>query len=86
MNDLDIVRLRVYVVAPDTESPTYEAREVTLGSVAGGFYIVESGLSEGEEVVVNGAFRIDSAMQILAKPSMMMPREDVGAPGGSSPR
>ena len=63
----------MYVKVPDAERPTYEGREVVLGPRAGDFYIVESGLREGEEVVVNGAFRIDSAMQILAKPSMMMP-------------
>ena len=31
-------------------------------------------LQEGEKVVVNGNFKIDSAVQILAKPSMMTPR------------
>ena len=39
---------------------------------------MREGLSQGERVVVNGAFRIDSAMQIAAKPSMMTP-----AGGGS---
>ena len=51
--------------------PTYEGRIVELGSRAGEFYTIRSGLSIGEQVVVHGAFRIDSAMQILAKPSMM---------------
>ncbi|MCA9288357.1 MAG: efflux RND transporter periplasmic adaptor subunit [Phycisphaerales bacterium] len=63
----------VYVAVPDADRPTYEGREVMLGSRAGEFYIVRDGLAEGERVVVNGAFRIDSAMQIAAKPSMMMP-------------
>lgn len=63
----------VYVAIEDAGSPTYEGREVVLGSRAGDFYIVREGLQEGERVVVNGAFRIDSAMQIAAKPSMMMP-------------
>lgn len=66
-------RAVVYVEVPDAEKPTYEGRVVQLGARAGDFYIIESGLREGEEVVVNGAFRIDSAMQIVAKPSMMMP-------------
>lgn len=66
-------RAVVYVKVPDTESPTYEGRVVRPGPRAGQFYIIEEGLREGEEVVVNGAFRIDSAMQIAAKPSMMMP-------------
>jgi Cu(I)/Ag(I) efflux system membrane fusion protein len=77
-------RAVVYVKVPGAETPTYEGREVSLGSRAGEFYIVEEGLREGEEVVVKGAFRIDSAMQIVAKPSMMMP----GAghrPGGRDP-
>lgn len=69
----------VYIEVPDAESPTYEGREVVLGSRAGEFYIVRDGLNAGERVVVNGAFRIDSAMQIVAKPSMMSPR---GGPDG----
>ncbi|RNC80996.1 MAG: DUF3347 domain-containing protein [Phycisphaera sp.] len=63
----------VYIETPDVEKPTYEGREVMLGPRAGEFYLVREGLREGERVVVNGAFRIDSAMQIAAKPSMMMP-------------
>ncbi|MHC4910909.1 MAG: efflux RND transporter periplasmic adaptor subunit, partial [Planctomycetota bacterium] len=66
-------RAVVYVKVANTEKPTYEVREVALGPRAGDLYIVESGLSEGEDVVVNGTFRIDSAMQIAAKPSMMLP-------------
>jgi Cu(I)/Ag(I) efflux system membrane fusion protein len=73
-------RAVVYVKATGTDTPTYEVREVELGPRAGDLYIVASGLREGEEVVVNGAFRIDSAMQILAKPSMMMPG---GGEGGA---
>lgn len=63
----------VYVAVPDAEKPTYEGREILLGPRAGEFYLVRDGLREGERVVVNGAFRIDSAMQIAAKPSMMTP-------------
>lgn len=69
----------VYVEVPDTERPTYEGRSVVLGPRAGDFYIVREGLNRGERVVVNGAFRIDSAMQIAAKPSMMTP---AGGGGG----
>ncbi|MCJ7830041.1 MAG: efflux RND transporter periplasmic adaptor subunit, partial [Desulfobacterales bacterium] len=50
---------------------TYEGREVILGPRAKGYYVVGDGLQEGEKVVVNGNFKIDSAVQILAKPSMM---------------
>jgi len=66
----------VYVEIPETEQPTYEAREVVLGPRAGDHSIVRDGLIEGERVVVHGAFRIDSAMQIAAKPSMMTPGDD----------
>ncbi len=64
----------VYVEVPEAEQPTYEGREVVLGPRAGDFYIVREGLRESERVATNGAFRIDSAMQIAAKPSMMTPR------------
>lgn len=66
-------RAVVYVEVPETEKPTYEGREVLLGARAGDYYIVRSGLSEGELVVTNGNFKIDSALQIHAKPSMMTP-------------
>ncbi|RJP25960.1 MAG: DUF3347 domain-containing protein [Candidatus Omnitrophota bacterium] len=67
------VRAVVYVEVPDAEKPTYEGREITLGPRVGEFYIVKTGLTEGERVVVNGNFKLDSALQILAKPSMMSP-------------
>jgi len=65
-------RAVVYVAAPDTEW-TYEGREISLGPRAGEYYVVREGLREGDRVVVNGSFKIDSAAQILAKPSMMQP-------------
>lgn len=67
-------RAVVYVKLPDTEKPTFEGREVVLGPRAGDYYIVRSGLAEGETVVTNGNFKIDSALQIQAKPSMMNPQ------------
>jgi YHS domain-containing protein len=45
-----------------------------LGPRAGDYYIVKSGLAEGEIIVTNGNFKIDSALQIQAKPSMMNPK------------
>jgi Cu(I)/Ag(I) efflux system membrane fusion protein len=63
----------VYVENQKAARPTYEGRPVTLGSRAGDQYIVTSGIKPGERVVTNGAFKIDSALQILAKPSMMNP-------------
>lgn len=49
----------------------YEAREVILGPESGDFFVVEQGIKEGESVVVEGVFKIDSAMQLIAKKSMM---------------
>lgn len=69
-------RAVVYVQLPDTEKPTYEGREITLGPRAGDYYIVDSGLKEGELVVTNGNFKIDSALQLQAKPSMMSAEPD----------
>lgn len=63
-------RAVVYVAVPG-DKPLFEGREVTLGPRAGEHYIVLKGLSEGDRVVANGSFKIDSAVQILAKPSMM---------------
>jgi Cu(I)/Ag(I) efflux system membrane fusion protein len=72
-------RAIVYVQIPDAEEPTYDGREVVLGPRAGDFYLIKSGLQEGELVVTNGNFKLDSALQISAKPSMMTPE---GGGGG----
>ena len=74
-------RAVVYVKVLQTEKPTFEGREVVLGPRAGDYYLVKSGLTEGEIVVTNGNFKIDSAMQIEAKPSMMSPAGEA-APAG----
>lgn len=68
-------RAIVYVEAPKTDRPTYSLREVVLGPRAGPLYVVYDGLKEGDRVVTSGNFKIDSAMQILAKASMMKPPE-----------
>jgi len=64
----------VYVKDPERKG-IYQGREIVLGARAGDFYVVEEGLEEGELVVTKGNFKIDSAIQILAKPSMMNPPE-----------
>lgn len=64
-------RAVVYVTKPQGED-TYEGREIVLGPRAGEYYLVREGLQEGELVVVNGAFKIDSSLQIQGRPSMMM--------------
>lgn len=66
-------RAVVYIEIPNDEGPLFEGREVVLGPRAGDNYIVRSGIEEGELVVTNGAFKIDSELQIQAKPSMMSP-------------
>jgi Cu(I)/Ag(I) efflux system membrane fusion protein len=74
-------RAIVYVEVSDDEGPVFEGREVELGPRAGDSYVVMSGLSEGELVVTNGAFKIDSELQIQAKPSMMSPEGGAPPPG-----
>ena len=68
-------RAVVYIKNSDSSenSTIYSYREVTLGPRAGDFYIIESGLNEGELVVTNGAFKIDADLQIKGKKSMMNP-------------
>ena len=66
-------RAIVYVRLPDTEKPTFEGRQIVLGPRAGDYYIVRSGLKEDELVVTRGNFKIDSSLQIMARPSMMTP-------------
>jgi Cu(I)/Ag(I) efflux system membrane fusion protein len=73
-------RAVVYVKVPDKEG-VFEGREIVLGPRAGDYYLVEEGLHEGELVVVNGNFKIDSALQIVARPSMMSPESGAPAPG-----
>jgi len=74
-------RTIVYVEVPKQDRPTYELREVVLGPRAGEEYVVYQGLKEGERVVTKGNFKIDSAMQIVAKASMMNPIEPKPAKG-----
>ncbi len=71
-------RALVYVRMPATDRPTFEPRTVTLGPRAGNVYVVEDGLNEGDLVVVNGQFKIDSELQIRGRSSMMAP--EGGAP------
>lgn len=61
----------VYVKVPNTEFPAFEMREITLGASLGEYYIVENGLTEGEEIVANGVFAIDGAAQLNGNYSMM---------------
>lgn len=60
----------VYVKIPG-EEPVFKIREVGLGPVIGGSYVVTDGLTDGEEIVTDGAFSVDAAAQLEGKPSMM---------------
>lgn len=66
-------RAVVYVKIQDRESPSFLFREVVLGPEAGAFYVIAEGLKEGEELAVNGVFKIDAASQLQGLPSMMNP-------------
>jgi Cu(I)/Ag(I) efflux system membrane fusion protein len=63
----------VYVKQPGTDEPVFKIREIELGPMLGSSYIVEDGLSEGEEIVTQGTFSVDAAAQLEGKPSMMNP-------------
>ncbi len=73
-------RAVVYVEDPD-QPGLFQGREIVLGPRAGEFFVVREGLQEGERVVTNGSFKIDSALQILAKKSMMSPEGGAPVPG-----
>jgi len=60
----------VYVKKKDAEG-VFSGRQVTLGPRVGDYYLIRAGLQEGEDVVVRGSFKIDSALQIMARDSMM---------------
>lgn len=66
-------RAVVYIKVPDRDQVSFLYREITLGPEAGEFYIVINGLEEGEEIAMNGVFKIDAAAQLAGKPSMMNP-------------
>ena len=63
----------VYMKSVVSNKVNFKLREVTLGTSLGDAYIIKKGLSEGEEIVVNGTFTVDAASQLAGKPSMMSP-------------
>ncbi len=65
----------VYVKQTGTEEPVFKMREVGLGPMLGNSYVITDGLSEGEEIVTQGAFSVDAAAQLDGKPSMMNPAQ-----------
>lgn len=63
---------RAMVYLEETEG-VYTHRRVELGELRNGFYEVLNGLTGDETIVKRGAFKLDAAMQLQAKPSMMYP-------------
>ncbi|MDX9812063.1 MAG: efflux RND transporter periplasmic adaptor subunit [Bacteroidales bacterium] len=61
----------VYVKTNSGQGVNFIMREITQGAALGDSYVVEEGLTEGEEIAVNGTFSIDAAAQLAGKPSMM---------------
>jgi membrane fusion protein, copper/silver efflux system len=61
----------VYVKQPASQEAHFKIREIELGPMLGNSYVVENGLSEGEEIVTDGTFSVDAAAQLAGKPSMM---------------
>ncbi len=68
-----LVTGRRAIVYVERSPGEYEGREISLGLRAGDEYVVLDGLQEGERVVTRGNFKIDSALQIEARPSLMSP-------------
>ena len=66
-------RAVVYVKLPHRKHTTFIYREVVLGTETGDYYIISSGLMEGEVVASNGVFKIDASAQLAGKKSMMSP-------------
>ena len=63
----------VYVKLADAKEPSFVMREITLGPALSNSFVVQDGLTEGEEIVTNGTFSVDASAQLEGKPSMMNP-------------
>jgi membrane fusion protein, copper/silver efflux system len=70
----------VYVKKSQDNGFTFEFREIETGPRTADGYVVLSGLSEGEEIAVNGVFAIDAAAQLRGHYSMMAPPERAAIP------
>ena len=70
----------VYVKRPQQDGFSFEFREIETGARTDDGYIILSGLTEGEEIAVNGVFAIDAAAQLRGHHSMMAPPERTSIP------
>ncbi|HIA38478.1 MAG TPA: efflux RND transporter periplasmic adaptor subunit, partial [Planctomycetes bacterium] len=65
-------RALVYIQSENTpDGIIYEPREIVLGPRAADWFVVKSGLEEGDIIVAQSAFVLDSEQQINGKFSMM---------------
>jgi len=78
-------RSLVYIKDTTAEVPRFVVREVELGVRAGDYYVIEEGITENEEVVFHGNFRLDSEMQLADRFSMMNREPGTGRGGPSMP-
>jgi len=69
-------RAIVFVKIQKDDKTIFEARKVKLGPKVGEYYVVLDGLQQNEEVVTSGNFKIDSAMQLEGKFSMMSMKDE----------
>ena len=70
----------VYVKRPQQDGFSFEFREIETGARTDDGYIILAGLTEGEEIAVNGVFAIDAAAQLRGQYSMMAPPERTSIP------
>jgi Cu(I)/Ag(I) efflux system membrane fusion protein len=70
----------VYVKQAGDEA-IFNLREIELGPKLGESYVITDGLSDGEEIVTQGAFSVDAAAQLEGKPSMMNQEGNVVSTG-----
>ncbi|SFN61691.1 efflux RND transporter periplasmic adaptor subunit [Salegentibacter flavus] len=73
-------RSLVYIKEEAAGGAGFRIRRITLGPSLGDAYVVEDGLQVGDEIVVNGTFTVDAAVQLAGKPSMMNPPENEETP------
>ncbi|MFD2563024.1 efflux RND transporter periplasmic adaptor subunit [Aquimarina rubra] len=65
----------VVYVKMESDEPVFEMKEVTLGNANADSYQILDGLSNDEEIVINGTFTVDAAAQLQGKKSMMKRNE-----------
>ncbi len=75
-------RSLIYRVETHDGEPVYVPVAVVLGARVGDRIVIEEGLEAGDEVVTNGAFRLDASLQIRGGPTMMGTGTDAAAVDG----